>query len=88
MWGEIGIIGTLLACYLIRKLPLFFVIFLFVTGFTIGLLATILGVLIGVLFSYYIEEVRVLITTIFIKLQEFSYFKILRINILLIPKTG
>ena len=32
-----GIIGTLLACYLIRKLPLFFIIFLFVTGFTIDL---------------------------------------------------
>ena len=37
----------------------------FVTGFIIGLLATITGVTIGVLFSYYIEEIRVLITTIF-----------------------
>ena len=37
----------------------------FVTGFTIGFLATISGVLIGVLFSYYIEEIRVLITSIF-----------------------
>ena len=48
----------------------------FLTGFTIGLLATILGVMIGVLFSYYIEEVRVLITTIFnIKLfPEEIYF--------------
>ena len=48
----------------------------FLTGFTIGLLATILGVIIGVLFSYYIEEVRVLITTIFnIKLfPEEIYF--------------
>ena len=48
----------------------------FLTGFTIGLLATILGVIIGILFSYYIEEVRVLITTIFnIKLfPEEIYF--------------
>ncbi len=37
----------------------------FLTGFTIGLLATITGVTIGVLFSYYIEEIRVLITSIF-----------------------
>jgi len=37
----------------------------FLTGFIIGLLATITGVTIGVLFSYYIEEIRVLITSIF-----------------------
>jgi len=37
----------------------------FVTGFTIGFLATITGVVIGVLFSYYIEEIRVLITSVF-----------------------
>jgi len=37
----------------------------FITGFTIGLLATITGVIFGVLFSYYIEEIRVLITSIF-----------------------
>ena len=37
----------------------------FLTGFTIGLLATITGVAIGVLFSYYIEEIRVFITTVF-----------------------
>ena len=37
----------------------------FLTGFTIGLLATITGVTIGILFSYYIEEIRVLITSIF-----------------------
>ena len=37
----------------------------FVTGFTIGLLATFSGVLIGILFSYYIEEIRYLITSIF-----------------------
>jgi len=37
----------------------------FVTGFTIGFLATITGVIIGVLFSYYIEEIRILITSIF-----------------------
>tara|TARA_B100001123_G_C15295420_1_gene1018995 strand:- start:492 stop:1727 length:1236 start_codon:yes stop_codon:yes gene_type:complete len=37
----------------------------FITGFTIGLLATITGVIFGVLFSYYIEEIRVLITSVF-----------------------
>ncbi len=37
----------------------------FVTGFTIGLLATITGVIIGVMFSYYIEEIRILITSLF-----------------------
>ena len=37
----------------------------FLTGFIIGLLATITGVTIGILFSYYIEEIRVLITSMF-----------------------
>jgi lipoprotein-releasing system permease protein len=37
----------------------------FLVGFTIGFLATITGVIIGVLFSYNIEEIRVLITSIF-----------------------
>ena len=37
----------------------------FLTGFIIGFLATITGVIIGVLFSYYIEDIRVLITSIF-----------------------
>jgi len=37
----------------------------FLIGFTIGLLATITGVIIGVLFSYYIEEIRIMITSIF-----------------------
>ena len=37
----------------------------FITGFTIGLLATISGVTIGILFSHYIEDIRVLITSIF-----------------------
>ena len=37
----------------------------FIIGFTIGLFATITGVTIGILFSFYIEEVRVLITSIF-----------------------
>ena len=37
----------------------------FLTGFTIGFLATITGVTIGILFSYYIEDIRVLITSIF-----------------------
>ena len=48
----------------------------FIAGFTIGLFATITGVFIGILFSYYIEEVRVLITSIFnIKLfPEEIYF--------------
>ena len=48
----------------------------FITGFTIGFLATITGVIIGILFSYYIEEIRVLISSIFnIKLfPEEIYF--------------
>ena len=48
----------------------------FLIGFTIGLLATITGVTIGILFSYYIENIRILITTIFnIKLfPEEIYF--------------
>ena len=37
----------------------------FLIGFTIGLFATITGVVIGILFSFYIEEIRVLITSIF-----------------------
>ncbi len=37
----------------------------FLTGFSIGFLATITGVTIGVLFSYYVEEIRVLLTSIF-----------------------
>jgi len=37
----------------------------FLTGFTIGFLATITGVIIGILFSYYIEDIRGLITSIF-----------------------
>ena len=37
----------------------------FLIGFSIGLLATITGVFLGVLFSYYIEEIRILITSIF-----------------------
>ena len=37
----------------------------FLTGFLIGFAATVSGVIIGVLFSYYIEELRVLITSIF-----------------------
>ncbi len=37
----------------------------FLTGFAIGFIATITGVIIGVLFSYYIEEIRILITSIF-----------------------
>jgi len=37
----------------------------FLIGFTIGLFATITGVIMGVLFSYYIEEIRILITSLF-----------------------
>ena len=37
----------------------------FLTGFTIGLLATITGVIIGILFSYYIENIRIIITSLF-----------------------
>ena len=37
----------------------------FLIGFTIGLLATTTGVLIGILFSYYIEEIRIFITSVF-----------------------
>ena len=37
----------------------------FLIGFTIGLVATTTGVLIGILFSYYIEEIRILITSVF-----------------------
>ena len=37
----------------------------FIIGFSIGFLATFTGVSIGILFSYYIEEIRVLITSIF-----------------------
>jgi len=48
----------------------------FLIGFSIGFLATITGVTIGILFSYYIEEIRVIITSIFnIKLfPEEIYF--------------
>ena len=37
----------------------------FIIGFTIGLLATATGVIIGILFSYYIEEIRIFITSLF-----------------------
>ena len=37
----------------------------FLTGFIIGFLATITGVIFGILFSYYIEDIRVLLTSIF-----------------------
>ena len=37
----------------------------FLTGFTIGFLATITGVIIGILFSLYIEEIRILMTALF-----------------------
>jgi lipoprotein-releasing system permease protein len=37
----------------------------FLTGFIIGFLATVTGVIAGVLFSYYIEDIRVLLTSVF-----------------------
>lgn len=37
----------------------------FITGFSIGFLATISGVIIGILFSYYVEEIRIIITSVF-----------------------
>jgi lipoprotein-releasing system permease protein len=37
----------------------------FLTGFTIGFLASIAGVFLGVIFSFYIEEIRYFISTIF-----------------------
>jgi len=37
----------------------------FLTGFTIGLVATISGILFGVLFSIFIEEIRLFISTVF-----------------------
>ena len=37
----------------------------FLVGFSIGFLATLTGVIIGILFSYYIEEIRTLITSVF-----------------------
>ena len=37
----------------------------FLIGFTIGSLATITGIIFGVLFSYFIEDIRLLITTLF-----------------------
>ena len=48
----------------------------FLAGFAIGLFATIAGVIFGILFSYYIEEIRILITYLFnIKLfPEEIYF--------------
>ena len=48
----------------------------FITGFAIGFFATLTGIILGILFSVYIEEIRVLITTLFnIKLfPEEIYF--------------
>ena len=37
----------------------------FITGFAIGFFATLTGIVLGVLFSVYVEEIRVLITTLF-----------------------
>ncbi len=37
----------------------------FLIGFTIGFIATVTGVTIGILFSFYIEEIRILITSLF-----------------------
>jgi len=37
----------------------------FLTGFTIGVLATITGVVVGTTFSYYVEEIRYFVSTFF-----------------------
>jgi len=37
----------------------------FLIGFTIGFFATVTGVAFGIFFSFYIEEIRILITTLF-----------------------
>jgi len=37
----------------------------FLTGFTIGFLATVTGIVVGTLFSFYIEEIRLFISTVF-----------------------
>ena len=37
----------------------------FITGFTIGFLATLTGVIFGILFSFYIEDIGIRITAIF-----------------------
>ncbi len=37
----------------------------FLTGFTIGFFATLAGALIGVLFSYYIENIRIFLSSVF-----------------------
>ena len=37
----------------------------FLTGFTIGLIATITGIFFGLIFSFYIEEIRYFITNVF-----------------------
>ena len=37
----------------------------FLTGFTIGFFATIAGIIFGVTFSFYIEEIRFLVSTVF-----------------------
>jgi len=56
---EIAILRTLgVSKYSVTKI-------FFLIGFTIGFLATATGVSIGVLFSFYIEEIRILITTLF-----------------------
>ena len=37
----------------------------FIIGFTIGFFATITGIIGGVLFSYYVEDIRILLTSLF-----------------------
>ena len=37
----------------------------FLTGFTIGFFASIAGVILGVIFSFYIEEIRYFISSVF-----------------------
>ena len=37
----------------------------FLTGFVIGFFATVTGIIIGVIFSIYIEEIRLFLSTVF-----------------------
>jgi len=56
---EIAILKTLgLSNYSIKKS-------FFLTGFTIGLFATIAGIIFGIIFSFYIEEIRIVLSNTF-----------------------
>ena len=57
--------GAISSIYEIYNPPISIRSLFFIIGFTIGLLATITGIVFGVLFSYYIEDIRILITSLF-----------------------